>query len=314
MIQVEGLSKEYPGGAVAVSGVTFEARRGEILGVLGPNGAGKSTTMRMLTGYLTPTGGRATIAGLDLATDSLAIRRRLGYLPENVPLYPEMRVDEYLRYRAALKAVPPWRRAERLAQVAVECGLGDVRHRLIGQLSRGYRQRVGLADALVHEPSILLLDEPTVGLDPTQIREVRELIVRLGRERTVILSTHLLAEVEMVCDRVIILDRGALVATGTPAELRTRLRGAQTVRALVRGEATAVRAAVEKVEWMDSLETTAADGLVEVRLVSVPGHDVREELFRAVVAAGLSLVELGQSPASLEDVFVALTAHAGGRE
>jgi ABC-2 type transport system ATP-binding protein len=209
----------YAGDVTALDAVSFEARPGEVLGFLGPNGAGKTTAMRICTGYLAPTAGRVDLCGIDVAAAPLAARAHLGYLPESVPLYPEMRVDEYLGYRAALKGVPPRERRARLDEAVAAVAIGPERRRVIGQLSKGYRQRVGLADALLHRPDVLILDEPTDGLDPNQRRDVLALIGRLGQERTVVLSTHILPEVESVCARVVILDRGRVIAEGRPAEL-----------------------------------------------------------------------------------------------
>ncbi|MFM8364216.1 MAG: ABC transporter ATP-binding protein, partial [Verrucomicrobiota bacterium] len=222
MIKVENLVKKF-GATTAVDGIDFEVGKGEIVGFLGPNGAGKSTTMRMLAGFLPPTSGRATVAGFDVFTESLRAREHIGYMPENVPLYPDMRVGEFLRYRAALKGVPGRRLNERIGDVLELCGLADVRKKIIGRLSKGYRQRVGLADAMVHEPDLLILDEPTIGLDPNQIRLVRDLIRNLRRHHTILLSTHILPEVEALCSRVIIINKGRIEALDTPQNLRTRL-------------------------------------------------------------------------------------------
>lgn len=234
MIQVQGLTKTYRGRAV-VDDISFEAGRGEIVGFLGPNGAGKSTTMRILSGFLLPTAGKVEIAGHDIVEESLQARRHLGYMPEDVPLYPEMRVEEYLRYRAGIKGVSRERLAGRVHENMERCGVSEVRRKLIGTLSKGYRQRIGLADALVHDPSILILDEPTNGLDPNQIRSVREIIRSLAGRHTVLLSTHILAEVEAVCERVIILDRGRIKATGDPSSL-ARAWSAEPASSSRRGE------------------------------------------------------------------------------
>ncbi len=227
MIKVENLTKRYAG-QTAIKDLTFEVGKGEIMGFLGPNGAGKSTTMRILSSFMPPTSGRASIAGFDIFEQSLQARAHLGYMPENVPLYTDMRVTEYLDYRAALKGVPHRRIAERVGDVKELCGLKDVERKLIGALSKGYRQRVGLADALVHEPDLLILDEPTSGLDPNQIRQVRDLIKNLGKQHTILLSTHILPEVEMTCSRVIIINKGRIEACDTPenllGEIRTRGR------------------------------------------------------------------------------------------
>src|ERR1700712_5453106 len=229
MIKVENLTKRYAG-HTAIQDLSFEVGKGEIMGFLGPNGAGKSTTMRILSSFMPATSGRATIAGFDVFEQSLEARSHLGYMPENVPLYNDLRVTEYLNYRAALKGVPHRRVAERVGDGKELCGLKEVERRLIGTLSKGYRQRVGLADALVHEPDLLILDEPTSGLDPNQIRQVRELIKNLGRQHTILLSTHILPEVEMTCSRVIIIHKGKIEACDTPENLLGQIRTASGVR------------------------------------------------------------------------------------
>jgi ABC-2 type transport system ATP-binding protein len=224
MIQVENLVKKF-GATTAVDGIGFEVEKGEIVGFLGPNGAGKTTTMRMLAGFLPPTSGRASVAGFDVFSESLRAREHIGYMPENVPLYTDMRVEEYLRYRAALKGVPRRRLAERIGDVVELCGLVEVRRKMIAHLSKGYRQRVGLAQALIHRPEVLILDEPTSGLDPNQLDEIRGLIRNVGRDRTVILSTHIMQEVEAMCDRVVLIRKGQLVADAPTAEFAARPGG-----------------------------------------------------------------------------------------
>src|SRR6476619_4770588 len=233
MIKVENLTKRYAG-QPAIQGLNFEVSQGEIMGFLGPNGAGKTTTMRILASFLPATSGRASIAGFDVVEQALQARAHLGYMPENVPLYSDMRVTEYLNYRAALKGVQHRRVAERVGDVEELCGLKEVQKKLIGTLSKGYRQRVGLADALLAEPDLLILDEPTIGLDPNQIRQVRELIKNLGRQHTILLSTHILPEVEMTCSRVIIIHKGRIEASDTPENLVRRIRTSGTVRAELR--------------------------------------------------------------------------------
>src|SRR6201994_2762907 len=229
MIKVENLTKRYAG-QTAIDNLNFEVEKGEIMGFLGPNGAGKSTTMRILSSFLPPTSGRASIAGFDVFEQSLEARSRLGYMPENVPLYNDMRVNEYLEYRAKLKGVPHRRIDERVGDVKELCGLKEVEKKLIGALSKGYRQRVGLADALVHDPDLLILDEPTIGLDPNQIRQVRELIKNLGGKRTVLISTHILPEVEIMCSRVIVIHKGQIRATDTAENLLKGQRTAGSMR------------------------------------------------------------------------------------
>ncbi|MBU6300673.1 MAG: ABC transporter ATP-binding protein [Verrucomicrobia bacterium] len=309
MIQVQGLTKTYRGRAV-VDDISFEAGRGEIVGFLGPNGAGKSTTMRILSGFLLPTAGKVEIAGHDIVEESLQARRHLGYMPEDVPLYPEMRVEEYLRYRAGIKGVSRERLAGRVHENMERCGVSEVRRKLIGTLSKGYRQRIGLADALVHDPSILILDEPTNGLDPNQIRSVREIIRSLAGRHTVLLSTHILAEVEAVCERVIILDRGRIKATGDPSSLARRLeRGARLILEARGAGVATLGTALRKVPAVTGArENDLADGWRRFELDVRGGEDPRESLFRAVQAEQCTLRHLSMEPATLEEIFAGLTA------
>ncbi len=306
MIKVENLTKRYAGQA-AIRDLNFEVGKGEVMGFLGPNGAGKTTTMRILAGFMPATSGRASIAGFDIFEQSLQARTRLGYMPENVPLYSDMRVTEYLEYRAALKGVPHRRIAERVGDVKELCGVKDVERKIIGALSKGYRQRVGLADALLHEPDLLILDEPTIGLDPNQIRQVRELIKNLGRQNTILLSTHILPEVEMTCSRVIIIHKGRIEACDTPENLLGKLRQAGGV---------VLEAKVEKDNGAEELKkisavrdvTTDVDGEWNVFSLRVEsGADVREEVFRLATARHWTVRELTQRRATLEDVFVEIT-------
>ena len=264
-IDVQHLTKRYDA-FVALDRISFEVRPGEVMGFLGPNGAGKTTTLRILTGLLAPTAGTARLNGLSVETHSLEIRRQIGYLPENVSLYPELRAQEYLTYRAALKGVPRKDRRARLDDVLSRCVLGDVRRKLIGQLSKGYRQRVALADCLIGRPSILILDEPTVGLDPHQIRQTRELIRSLGRSTTILLSTHILPEVEMICDRVTIINRGQIVAVDTPQNLRQRSSGTgqQVVHVELRGPDAVVDHALAQLKQTAGLQTDVRVPLEEV--------------------------------------------------
>ncbi len=304
MIEVRNLSKSF-GDLRAVDGVSFEARTGEILGVLGPNGAGKTTTLRMICGYLPPDEGTAIVAGHDVRDDSLAARRSLGYLPENVPLYPEMRVAEYLAFRAGLKGVPARKRREAIGKAAELTGIAHVLGRPIGHLSRGYRQRVGLADALVADPPVLVLDEPTVGLDPNQVIEVRELIRSLRGDRTLLLSSHILPEVEQVCDRVVIFRAGRIVAEGTTAELAERIAGARTVTLELRREdRERLSSLVEELATI-AAEEDLPDGWVRATL-EAPA-DIREELFRRASEARVVLRELTRRALTLEEVFHQLT-------
>jgi len=306
MIKVENLTKRYAG-QTAIKDLSFEVGKGEIMGFLGPNGAGKSTTMRILASFMPPTSGTASIAGYDIFRESLQARAHLGYMPENVPLYNDMRVTEYLNYRAALKAVPHRRIGERVGDVKELCGLKEVEKKLIGALSKGYRQRVGLADALLHEPDLLILDEPTIGLDPNQIRQVRELIKNLGKQHTILLSTHILPEVEMTCSRVIIIHRGRIEACDTPENLLGQLRQAGGV--LVEAKTGSDNGAEElkKIAGVRDV-TTDRDGewkLFSLRVES--GTDVREEVYQLASARRWTLRELSQRRATLEDVFVEIT-------
>jgi len=321
MISVQGLTKSY-GATDAVRDLSFSVDRGEVVGFLGPNGAGKSTTMKILSGYLPADAGEVKIAGFDILSQSLKARSRIGYLPENVPLYPEMRVGEYLRYRAALKGVRSRLINEKVDDALELCSVSHVRNQLIGTLSKGYRQRVGLADALVNEPDILILDEPTIGLDPGQIREVRELIKGLARRHTILLSSHILSEVEMTCSRVLIINKGQIVATGTPAELRERsgIALSGSVRMEIQ---TADRANSESVlAILQSLEEVASASLAEgipstttasiscwtryeiiPSLSSSSSGDPRPALFEEAVRRGWKLRELSAHESSLEEIF-----------
>src|SRR3954467_4207637 len=306
MIKVENLTKRYAG-HTAIQDLSFEVGKGEIMGFLGPNGAGKSTTMRILSSFMPPTSGRATIAGFDIFDQSLQARAHLGYMPENVPLYNDMRVTEYLDYRAALKGVPHRRVAERVGDVKELCGLKEVEKKIIGALSKGYRQRVGLADALVHEPDLLILDEPTSGLDPNQIRQVRDLIKNLGKQHTILLSTHILPEVEMTCSRVIIINKGRIEACDTPENLLGRIRTAGGVRVEAKVGTDNGIAELKKISGVRDV-TSENDGEWQRFLLRVEsGADLREEVFRLATARHWSVRELSQRKATLEDVFVEIT-------
>lgn len=307
MIEVQNLTKRYPT-QVAVSDVTFSVRQGEILGFLGPNGAGKTTTMRVLTGFLPPSSGTARIAGHDIVRQSREARAALGYLPESAALYGEMRVREYLAYRARLEGVSGAEVSRRVESAVEQCLLEEVADRKVENLSKGYRQRTALAGALVHEPRVLILDEPTVGLDPTQIIRIRETIRALGRERAVLLSTHILPEVDAVCDRVLIIDRGRIVAEGTPQALRRQLAGTPTVRVALRGDVQA-RAALEALAGVTAVEDVFTEGETRLRVHCAQDADVAEDIFRLAVANGWTLRELSRETVSLEDVFVRLTHH-----
>jgi ABC-2 type transport system ATP-binding protein len=307
VIEVRNLTKVY-GETKAVDGVSFTVNKGEILGFLGPNGAGKTTTMRILTGYLPATAGTARVAGFDVAEQSLEVRRRIGYLPESPPIYPEMSVRSYLDFVARIKGVPPADRAGRVTAAMEMAAITDKAGELIKRLSRGYRQRVGLAQALVHDPDVIILDEPTVGLDPKQIIEVRHLIKSLAGSHTIVLSTHILPEVSMTCDRVVIINRGRVAAVDTPERLTAGLRGGQRVRVEVRGEAKKLGATLEGLDGVESVAAEpASDGRATATVETAPGRDLRGAIAARVVAAGFELLELRAASASLEEVFLQLT-------
>jgi ABC-2 type transport system ATP-binding protein len=306
MIKVENLTKRYAG-QTAIQDLNFEVSPGEIMGFLGPNGAGKTTTMRILAGFMPPTSGRASIAGFDVFGQSLQARAHLGYMPENVPLYSDMRVTEYLNYRGALKGVPHRRVSERVGDVKELCGLKDVERKPIGTLSKGYRQRVGLADALLAEPDLLILDEPTIGLDPNQIRQVRELIKNLGRQHTILLSTHILPEVEMTCSRVIIIHKGRIEACDTPDNLLGKIRQAGGVELEAKVGNDNGEEELKKIPGVRDVVTDGADDWKRFSLRVESGADVREEVFRLAVERRWAVRELTQRRGTLEDVFVELT-------
>ncbi|MCC7492474.1 MAG: ATP-binding cassette domain-containing protein [Fimbriimonadaceae bacterium] len=308
MIVVDDLVKVY-GRRRAVDHVSFEVEKGEIVGFLGPNGAGKTTTMRILTCFLPATGGRAQVAGFDIVDDSREVRRRLGYLPENVPLYLDLTVDQYLTYMGKLKGLDRSRLQTRLNEVVANCGLEHRRRDIIGKLSRGYRQRVGLAQALIHDPEVVILDEPTASLDPAQIREVRDYIKSLKGNHTLILSTHILPEVELTCDRVLMINNGRIVANDTPGNLRNLASSTQVLTVEVRGAVSAAQAALQPITPI-TRTSVVSDGLPVsggARLELETSADVRGDVARALVGAGLDLLRLDQQTKSLEDIFVELT-------
>ena len=306
MIEVNGLTKYY-GKVKAIDNISFKVEKGEILGFLGPNAAGKTTTMRIITCFIPATGGEAKVAGYDVSRDSLEVRRRIGYVPENVPLYDDMRVKEYLLYRAKLKEIPGRERKKRLKEIIEKCWIGDVQNRIIGQLSKGYRQRVGLAGAMIHNPPILILDEPTVGLDPNQIRQVRKLIKELGGEHTILLSTHILPEVEMVCGRVIIIDNGRLVAIDTPQGLTTRLRGGTRIAIEVRGEGKKIKDEIERIKGVTSVKWHEDSQISNYEVELEKNKDLREEIFLAITKNGGIIREMKRETMTLEDIFVHIT-------
>lgn len=308
MIEVEHLTKSY-GKAQAVNDISFTVGRGEILGFLGPNGAGKTTTMRILTGYLPATSGAARVGGFDVFEQSMEVRRRIGYLPENPPLYPEMSVRSYLEFVARIKGVAASDISQRVDEAMRLTNIADKGDELIKRLSRGYKQRVGLAQAIVHNPDVVILDEPTVGLDPKQIIEVRKLIKSLAGEHTIILSTHILPEVSMTCDRVVIINKGRIAAIDTPENLTTQLRGGERIQLEVKGDSDRLRAALATVEGVNRVDITPRDssGHLSVVIESQPGRDLRSRVAAEVVRQGFELYELRAVNLSLEEIFLQLT-------
>ncbi len=326
MIVAEALSRSF-GDKPAVRNLSFHVKRGEVMGLLGPNGAGKSTTMKMLTCYLPPSSGTATVGGHAIDEESIAVRRIIGYLPENAPMYADLHVSTHLRFIGRMHGLPEGRLAERMRLMRQVCGLEGVMGRRIGELSKGYRQRVGLAAAMLHDPDCLILDEPTTGLDPNQILDIRRLIRDLGREKTVLLSSHVLSEVEAVCDRVMIIDRGRLVESGTAAELARRVQGGAEVRLVLRGDAEAFAASLRKHLAEARCEAGEGREMAEGEKVAAGGEGgtdetrlrlfhpdreapLAESAFRAAVEAGAVLLEMRRGQASLEDVFHRLTQGA----
>ena len=314
MIRVKDLTKRYAR-TTAVDRISFEVSKGQIVGFLGPNGAGKTTTMRMLTCFLPPSAGTATVAGLDVLDKPLEVKKRIGYLPETPPLYPEMETVEYLEFVGKLKGLRGATLQKRIGYVCDRCAIGDVKQKLLAKLSRGYRQRVGLAQAIVHNPDVLILDEPTAGLDPKQINETRELIKGLAGDHTIILSTHILPEVEQTCEQVIIIDKGKLVATDSVRNLQARARGAESIHLEVAGregsiEAAAVQRKLEQVAGVSRVAcTTQGDSRLWFEVEGQKGGFVRGDLARAVVESGWNLNELRPVAMSLEEVFLQLTAN-----
>ncbi len=301
MIRVNNLTKDY-GSRRAVNELTFDAKKGEVVGFLGPNGAGKTTTMRILTGYMPPTSGTVEIGGYDIIENSLEVRRLVGYLPETVPLYPEMSIYEYLEYMGNLRKVANLE--DRIYEVLELVHMGDRAESYIGNLSKGMRQRVGLAQALIHKPEVLILDEPTIGLDPVQIIEVRNLIRDIGREHTVLLSTHILSEAQQLCNRVLIINKGRIVAEDTPEHLQARLTGVQRVTLRVRGEIDELVPQIAAIPGVTNVTVKNNDSL---EFETVPGEDARPQVARTVITAQYDLLELHPSSVSLEDIFLQLT-------
>ncbi len=308
MISIQNLTKYY-GTALAVDNISFEIEKGTVLGFLGPNGAGKTTTVRIITSYLSPSSGRVTVDNFDVQTESLEVRRRIGYLPENAPLYLDMNVIEYIKFMQSMRMEVSSTDGRRLKEVIGLCGLDGVIHKNIGELSKGYRQRVGLAQAMIHDPEILILDEPTAGLDPNQIIEIRNLIKELGEEKTVILCTHILPEVEATCNRVLIISEGKIVADGTPSQLQSSFEGRGTIVIQIKNNCESF---IEKVAGVPGVERITAsgkitEGLFNISLETVKGTDPREDIFNLCRDNDSVLLEMKREETSLEDIFRKLT-------
>ena len=317
-ITVRNLTKYY-GHERAINDISFDVKTGEILGFLGPNGAGKTTTMKIITCYMPPTAGTVDVDGYNIADHSLEVRRKIGYLPELNPLYMDMNVLEYLNYAARLHGIDRSKIKQQMNHMVEVCGLKEVRHKDIGELSKGYRQRVGLAQAMIHEPDVLILDEPTSGLDPNQIVEIRNLIKQLGRAKTVILSTHILTEVQATCDRVIIINEGAIAADGTPAQLQQEFHGSESIT--IELKANVVNAMTDifpKIKALPNVESVeyggGSDGAHRFSIFAVKGSDIREELFKQAVSEKWILLEMSRKVTSLEEVFHKLTKSEDGKQ
>jgi ABC-2 type transport system ATP-binding protein len=308
MIEVKNLNKKIKGAQI-LEDISFSVEKGEILGFLGPNGAGKTTTLKIITSFWSPTSGEVIVDGLNVADNSLEVRKRIGYLPEMVPLYEEMLVYEYLRFIAQVRGVPNQEIRGRLKEVAAACGLRDVLRKPIDELSKGYRQRVGLAQAITHDPDILILDEPTTGLDPNQIVEIRDLIKKLGQEKTVIFSTHILAEVSATCDRAIIINKGKIAGQGSPDELTKKAGGGDVIYVKIKGPEADVKNKLENIENVAKAEVKDREStdIIGYEVHPAGGADLREQLSAAVMQSGWSILEFSRRGASLEDVFRELT-------
>lgn len=312
MIQATGLTHYY-GPFPAIQDVTFDVRKGEILGFLGPNGAGKTTTMRILTGFMPPTRGRVTLGGYDVVEKSLEARRRIGYLPETVPLYTEMSVTDYLKYMGTLRGMPPRAIKARIDDVVGVCRLEEYRKTIIGKLSKGFRQRVGIAQAIMHEPEVLVLDEPTIGIDPIQVVETRRLIEDLGKSQTIVLSSHILPEVSMICERVLIINEGRIVAEDTPKNLAEGLEGIDRLEIEIGGPVTEVLPALRRIKGISRVthrslpQKELYTAHVEPGVES--GTDIRDEISKAVISSGWRLLSLQTVGMSLEEIFLKLTTH-----
>ncbi len=312
MIEVEGLRKQF-GTTVALNDVSFRVDRGEVVGLLGPNGAGKTTMMRVLTGYLPPTAGTVRVGGHDVREEPIEVRRLIGYLPETVPVYAELTVREYLQFAADLREVPKAEVADRMARAMGQTGTAEVAHRVIGHLSKGYRQRVGLAQALLHDPALLILDEPTVGLDPSQVVEIRTLVRELATHRTVILSSHILSEVSQICTRVIVIHRGRIVGHDTVADLEKRLKGAERVFVQVRAPGVEALEAIRALPGVTAVTPAEAqEGTAAFQIECELGRDVREDVSRLALDRHWPILDLRSVAMSLEEMFLKLTGAGGG--
>ncbi|MFA6393972.1 MAG: ATP-binding cassette domain-containing protein [Patescibacteria group bacterium] len=308
MIEIKNLTKKF-GDNIILDNISFSVKKGEILGFLGPNGAGKTTTMKIITSFWSPTGGSVLVDGIDVKDNSLEIRKKIGYLPENVPLYDDMKVSEYLKFAAEIRKIPKEKRKERIRETVASCGLKDVYDRPVDELSKGYRQRAGLAQAIIHDPEILILDEPTTGLDPNQIAEIRELIKKLGKEKTVIFSTHILAEAAAICGRAVIINKGKIVGEGTPDELRGQFAGKDLIYVKIKGIRDAV---LEKIRAMENViraevKDRESDEIYGYEIEPKTGVDLREYLSMTIMNSGWSILEFSRKSVSLEDVFRELT-------
>jgi len=308
MIQATGLTHYY-GPRPAIDDVNFTVEKGEILGFLGPNGAGKTTTMRIITGFMPPTRGKVTLGGYDVVEQSREVRKRIGYLPETVPLYTDMTVSSYLKYMGTLRGMPPKDIKRRIGDVVDLCRLGEYHKTIIGKLSKGFRQRVGVAQAIIHEPEVLVLDEPTIGIDPIQVVETRRLIQDLGKSQTVVLSSHILPEVSMICQRVMIINEGKIVAEDTPSNLAQRLQGVNRMEVEVGGPSNDVISALRKVNGVTDVSHRSTQGKDLYMIQARGGQDLRDEISKAVVSSGWSLLSMQSVGMSLEDIFLKLTTN-----
>lgn len=306
MINVKNLTKRYVN-INAVDNITFNVEENETVGLLGPNGAGKTTTMRILTCFMPATAGTATVAGFDVFTDSLNVRQQIGYLPENVPLYLDMRVNEYLMFRAKLKNIPRRERRKKIDYCLDLTGIRDVQNQITGTLSKGYKQRVGLADTLIHDPKILILDEPTIGLDPNQIMQIRQVIRGLGEKHTVLLSTHILPEVEMICDRIMIIDKGKIVAMDTPANLMKQLKSSSNVILEIKGDGERIKSSLSGIDSVRSVTWKEKEDANEFYVEGSAEDDIREDIFNCIVKDNYILREMKRQPITLEEVFHQIT-------